>query len=44
MEIEIPNILTEPLLIQAAEQETTVEKIVERAIKKYIERNAENAD
>lgn len=39
MDIEIPNKLTELLLIQAAEQEIPVEEIVERAIKNYIERN-----
>lgn len=31
------------VLIKAAEQETTVEEIVEQAIRKYIERNGENA-
>lgn len=43
MEIVIPNTLSELLLIKAAEQETTVEEIVEQAIRKYIERNDENA-
>lgn len=43
MEIVIPNTLSEPLLIKAAEKETTVEEIVEHAIRKYIERNGENA-
>ena len=35
--------LTELLLRKATEQETTVEEIVEQAIRKYIERNDENA-
>lgn len=39
MEITIPNTLIEPLLIQASEQEVSVEEIVENAIKKYLERN-----
>ena len=43
VDIEIPNTLIELLLIKAAEQELTVEEIVERAIKNYIERNDENA-
>lgn len=43
MDIEIPDTLTEPLMIAAAEQENSVEEIVERAIKNYIERNNENA-
>lgn len=43
MEIVIPNTLSELLLIKATEQETTVEEIVEQAIRKYIERNDENA-
>ena len=43
MEIVIPNMLTELLLRKATEQETTVEEIVEQAIRKYIERNDENA-
>lgn len=43
MEIVIPNTLIELLLIKAAEQETMVEEIVEQAIRKYIERNGENA-
>lgn len=43
MEIVIPNTLSELLLIQAAEQEITVEEIVEKAMRKYIERNDENA-
>ena len=42
MEIEIPKSMTEPLLI-AAEQEISAEEVVERAIRKYIERNDENA-
>lgn len=44
MDIEIPNELTEPLLIAVAEQEISVEEIVERAIRNYMERNDENAD
>ncbi len=43
MDIEIPDILIELLLIQAAEQECSVEEIVERAIRNYIERNDWNA-
>lgn len=44
MEIVIPNELTEPLMIAAAEQEISVEEIVGRAIRNYMERNDENAD
>lgn len=44
MDIEIPNELTEPLMIAAAEQEISVEEIVERAIRNYMERSEENAD
>lgn len=43
MEIEIPKAMTEPLLTSAAEQEISAEEVVERAIRKYIERNDENA-
>lgn len=43
MEIVIPNTLSELLLIQAAEQEIPVKEIVEKAIRKYMERNGENA-
>ena len=43
MEIVIPNTLLELLLIHAAGQESTVEEIVEKAMRKYIERNDENA-
>lgn len=43
MDIEIPYTLTELLLTVAAEQECSVEEIVERAIKNYMERNDENA-
>lgn len=39
MEIEISNEMTELLLITAAKQELSVEEIVERAIKNYMERN-----
>ena len=42
MEIEIPDWLTESILRCAAEKELTVEEIVERAIKSYLERNEEN--
>lgn len=44
VDIEIPNELTEPLMIAAAEQEISVEEIVERAIRNYMERSEENAD
>ena len=43
MEIVISNTFSELLLIQAAEQEITVEEIVEKAMRKYIKRNDENA-
>ena len=43
MEIEIPAPLYDPLLIQAAEQEISVEELAERAIKNYMERADENA-
>lgn len=43
MEIIIPNTLIELLLIRTAEQKITVEEIVERAIKNYMERNDDNA-
>lgn len=43
MEIEIPKAMTEQLLIAAAEQEISAEELAERAIRKYIERNDENA-
>lgn len=39
MEITIPEMMIEPLLIQASEQEVSVKEIVENAIKKYLERN-----
>lgn len=38
MEIEIPEALVEPLLIQAAIEEVPVEEIVTRAIQKFMER------
>ena len=38
MEIEIPAELAELLLIRAAEQEVSVEEIVERAIKNFMKR------
>ena len=37
MEIEIPEALVEPLLIQAAIEEVPVEEIVTRAIQKFLE-------
>ena len=43
IEIDIPEPLVRPLLIQAAVQEISVEEIVERAIKHYIEGDKENA-
>ena len=39
MEIEIPEALVEPLLIQAAIEEVPVEEIVTRAIQKFMERS-----
>ncbi len=42
MEIEIPVWLTEALMHYAAASELTVEEIVERAIKSYLERNEDN--
>ena len=38
IEIEIPEALVEPLLIQAAIEEVPVEEIVTRAIQKFMER------
>ena len=38
VEIEIPETLVEPLLIQAAIEEVPVEEIVARAIQKFMER------
>ena len=43
MNIEIPDMLIKLLLTQAAEQELSVEEIVERAMKNYIGRKDENA-
>ncbi len=43
VDIEIPDTLIELLLIQAAEQELSVEELVERAIRNYIERDDGNA-
>lgn len=43
IELQVSQSLFELLLTQAAEQEISVEEIVERSIKKYIERNDENA-
>ena len=42
-EVEIPNQFTEPLLQYAAENEMSVEEIVESAIKKYLERMMNSA-
>lgn len=42
-ELQVSQSLFELLLIQAAKQEISVEEIVDRAIRKYIERNDENA-
>lgn len=44
MEIEIPAELTELLLIQAAEQEVSVEEIVEKAIKNFMKRGENHAE
>ncbi len=44
MDIEIPAQLYELLLIEAAQTDSTVEKIVELAFRNFIERNGENAD
>lgn len=38
MEIEIPEALVEPLLIQAAIEEVPVKEIVTRVIQKFMER------
>lgn len=43
IEIDIPESLIRPLLLQAAVQEIPVEEIVARAIKNYIEGDKENA-
>ena len=43
MEIEIPDTLTKLLLTQAAAEEISVEELVERAIKNFMERNDGNA-
>ena len=43
MEIEIPDTLTKLLLTQVAEEEISVEELVERAIKNFMERNDGNA-
>ena len=43
-EIEIPVWLIEPLLVLAAEQEISVEEIVERAMQNFLEGSAENGD
>lgn len=44
MEIEIPTWLYELLLIKAAQTDSAVEEIAEFVIKKYIERNKDNAN
>lgn len=44
IELQISQSLFELLLIMAAEQEISVEEIVERVIRKYMERNGENAN
>ena len=43
-EIEIPTQLIDLLFALAAEQEVSVEEIVERAIQNFIEGSAENGD
>ncbi len=42
IEIEIPEALVEPLLIQAAIEEVPVEEIVRRAIQKFMERGEQS--
>ena len=42
IEIEIPEALVEPLLIQAAIEEVPVEEIVIRAIQKFMERGEQS--
>ena len=42
IEIEIPEALVEPLLIQAAIEEVPVEEIVTRAIQKFMERGKQS--
>ena len=44
MEIEIPALLYELLLIEAAQTDSAVEEIAEFAFRKYMERNMNNAD
>ena len=44
LEIEIPAELTELLLIRAAEQEVSVEEIVERAIQNFMKRGENHAE
>lgn len=44
LEIEIPAELTELLLIWAAEQEVSVEEIVERAIQNFMKRGENHAE
>lgn len=41
-EIEIPAEIAEQLLIRAAQLEISVEELVERSMKKYIERRERN--
>ena len=42
IEIEIPEALVEPLLIQAAIEEVPVEEILTRAIKKLMEKGEQS--
>ena len=42
IEIEIPEALVEPLLIQAAIEEVPVEEIVTRASQKFMERGEQS--
>ncbi len=42
IEIEIPEALVEPLLMQAAIEEVPVEEIVTRAIQKFMERGEQS--
>lgn len=44
LEIEIPAELAELLLIRAAEQEVSVEEIVERAIQNFMKRGENHAE
>ena len=44
IEIEIPEPLSEMLLVCAAENEVPVEEIIEQMLKKYLRRREEHAD